>query len=154
MKIILICTFTFIFYTILTELSSENSFTNSNDIVENQNRVPAKIKNYKPHLVKTNTQKKLKLVDEDIIDEALNSDKGENFSEVQNSLEQALLKSISEKQLSLEESAQYKKHFIREYLRKAKESGFDILLNDQLQVVSIKKRRTYDPILIEEDDDE
>lgn len=85
-------------------------------------------------------------VEGEVISEALSFDQvTEN-----DSVEEALLSAMAEDQVSEEKRLEYQKQFIREYLAQAQRQGYDIKLNNQLQVISIKKRKTYEPILIEE----
>lgn len=153
MKIILLCIFTFIFYTLLTELAPEDNTVSvgGKGVVENVNIAPKETRRVVASSPEKNTIKQNSIIDEAVIDEALNFDKAEAVGEVQNSLEQALLEAMADRQLSVEEAKQYKKHFIREYLKKAKQAGYDVVLNDQLQVISVKPRKTYEPIFIEDE---
>lgn len=148
MKILLLCIFTIIFYTILTEFTSEelvvfNSDTTNTNITDkkaasSQQRVEASAPTY--------------IVDDLAIKEALRWDEDiGSFSGAQDSLEEALLGSLAEQQLSEEASLEYKKQFIRKYLERAKQAGYDIKLNDQLQVISMKRRTVYEPILIDDE---
>lgn len=162
MKVILLCIFTLIFYTILTEFASEDSseFSSNRNSVINKaivnapNKKPVDTEKIEASSSVNADSNKDNIIDEALIDEALHFDeKAGSLNGVQNSLEQALLGSLADKQLSIEGEKQYKKQFIREYLKKAKQAGYDILLNDQLQVISIKPRKTYEPIFIEDDDE-
>lgn len=159
MKIILLSLFTFIFYTMLVELSVEDtkSVTDNTKITEDglvfktSKKIDYQLKPEKKILRTTSSVKEHK-IDQSLIDEALQFDKSTNsYTQAQESLEKSFLRSMADKQLSAQNSKEYKKQFIRAYLKKAKEAGYVIKLNNQLQVVSIQHRKTYDPILVEEE---
>lgn len=168
MKIILFGIFIFIFYTILVELSVEDTgnVQNTSNAPNNANtqsknwasktlkKVDYKLKPEKNILRKTSSTKQTKEynIDQSLIDEALQFDQNTNLDiRAKESLEQSFLKSMADKQLNEQNSKEYKKQFIRAYLKKAKEAGYIIRLNSHLQVISVENIKTYDPILIEEE---
>ncbi len=137
---------------LLVEFASQDNAVVKNS-AESKNVVAKKGQRLTASTFKATPLEKNQFVDEAVIDEVLRLDKEQNFDDTQNSLEQALLSSAADRQLSIEETKEYKKHFVREYLKKARQAGYDIKLNDQLQVISIRQRRTYRPILIEEEEE-